>query len=102
MQPRKDVFARDYIAETVAAYARAVSVAESSADSDEIRWAHDVLQEFFRVTGSDPVLDKARRDFDALPKPVASGASRGPAIIRHSSFPTGDHRNCYRPLRLKR
>lgn len=72
MQPRKDVFARDYIAETVAAYARAVSVVGSSADSDEIRWAHDVLQEFFRVTGSDPVLDKARREFDALPQPVAT------------------------------
>src|SRR5665254_14358 len=36
-------------------------------DASEIQWAHDVLAEYFRViTVADPVVDRARRAFEAV------------------------------------
>lgn len=71
MMPRRDVFARDYIEETVEFYAHAVDqcvVAPGTMDQSEIEWARDVLAEYFRVaTGAHPIVDAARARFAALP-----------------------------------
>lgn len=70
MMPRRDIFARDYITETVEFYSRAVQQCQSSPgtmDSSEMDWAHNVLEEYFRVsTGSHPTVDAARTRFGLL------------------------------------
>lgn len=58
MRPRRDVFAFDYIDETVNAYVR--TVAESGVDTDLVVWAKDVLDEYFGVVGADDAIDQAR------------------------------------------
>ena len=66
MRPRRDIFALDYIEETVAAYQ---DLLDREADSDchsEIKWAHDVLQEYFSVVASHPVIDRAKAVFTKL------------------------------------
>ncbi|MBH0009722.1 nitroreductase family protein [Salinibacterium sp. SWN1162] len=70
MMPRRDVFARDYITETVEFYelaAHQCSTDPASLETSEVEWAHNVLAEYFRVsTGIDPVVDAARARFSAL------------------------------------
>lgn len=65
MQPRKDIFALDFIVETVRAY-QALSTPlseDSSVDFGEIKWAYDVLSEYFDVVKSHRVVDKAKEIF---------------------------------------
>lgn len=73
MRPRRDVFARDYIVETIEFYEEAVrqcSMAPGTMDQSEMDWAHDVLTEYFRVaTGDDPSVAEARRRFQAAEYP---------------------------------
>lgn len=68
MRPRRDVFARDYIDETIEFYVSAANqckIAPGTMETAEMDWAHDVLEEYFRVsaTGKDPVVDRARETF---------------------------------------
>lgn len=71
MLPRRDVFAGDYITETIEFYQRAAeqfAARPSSIDRDEIQWAHDVLVAYFEAC-IEPHLavDAARQRFKALP-----------------------------------
>ncbi|MDY0909003.1 nitroreductase family protein [Microbacterium sp. CFBP9034] len=69
MRPRRDVFARDYITETIEFYEDAVAqyrTAPSTMEQSEMDWAHDVLTEYFRVAvGEDATIAAARARFDA-------------------------------------
>jgi nitroreductase len=47
MKPRRETFALDYIDETVACYLMAVN--EGSISDQELKWARDVIREYFRV-----------------------------------------------------
>ena len=80
MRPRRDVFALGYIDETVHAYERCHATSGcSDGGLAELRWAHDVLVEFFTVTISNPQLDAAQARFGALPSietPEGACASR--------------------------
>ncbi|WP_372595369.1 nitroreductase family protein, partial [Actinotalea sp.] len=77
MRPRREVFAKDYILETVEFYALAVDRGpnDPAMDPSEIQWASDVLAEYFRViTAPDPVVDRAREVFSSVqhsPEPAA-------------------------------
>ncbi|HEX5744392.1 MAG TPA: nitroreductase family protein [Candidatus Saccharimonadales bacterium] len=79
MRPRRPVFARDYIGETVEFYERAVNQYCGGQDSDdgsvddgvidqyELDWAHNVLQQYFDAVkkGGDKGVDRARKQFEA-------------------------------------
>ncbi len=70
-RPRRDVFALDYIGETVDAYQQAVSE-DACTDVIGVAWAHDVLTEYFSITSSDnEVLSGLRERFMKLAKPAA-------------------------------
>lgn len=74
MRPRRDTFAKDYILETVEFYEKAVGGAQGASEVErgELTWAHDVLTNYFAaITVPDPVVDRARAVFDALP-PVSA------------------------------
>ncbi len=69
MRPRRDVFARDYIEETIEFYEDAVAQCEIAPDTmerSEMEWARDVLTAYFdAAVGEDPVIQRARERFHA-------------------------------------
>ncbi len=77
MQPRRAVFARDYIEETVEFYEHALQrpATVSNIDAGEMQWAFDVLSDYFSiVTDDDPGVARARTRFAALPPYAAPAA----------------------------
>jgi nitroreductase len=75
MRPRRPVFAKDYLGETIDFYERAVQLASASPDAGidlaELHWAENVLAHYFEiVTAADPVVDAARVRFAALNPPT--------------------------------
>lgn len=70
-RPQRDVFAVDYIEDTIDSYVATVEAAESGlTDREEIEWCRDVLHSYFSQVGSHPRIDAARRRFEAAPDPV--------------------------------
>lgn len=66
MPERRAVFGLDYIEEVAQAYSDAIA---GEGDPDELRWAHDVLAEYFEVVQPDPIVRRARQIFDLAAKP---------------------------------
>ncbi len=89
MRPRRDVFALDYITETIEFYENAHAqhrAGESQMDGPEIRWAHDVLSAYFAAcTGSAPALDDARARFSALSPIEHDGTPLAPFTRKEST-----------------
>ena len=64
MRPRRDVFAADYIGETVEAFAaRAARAPDAGDDLREMRWAGEVLGSYFSAVGTEARVDRARASF---------------------------------------
>lgn len=67
MQPRRAVFAKDYIDETLDFYDQAAqqcSTSPGTMELSEMDWAHNVLAEYFAaITTPDAVVDSARARF---------------------------------------
>ncbi len=82
MRPRRDVFARDYIYETVEYYERAVLQYKSSPDSIdelELTWANDVLRKYFSlIKADDNAVNAAKLKFESLKDYYSSRASNFP------------------------
>jgi nitroreductase len=75
-QPRRAVFALDYIEETVQGYIAALQEADHSerVADEELQWAKDVLDRYFELAGTHPLVDRLREayrrqpaDFEAPP-----------------------------------
>ncbi|HBL14132.1 MAG TPA: nitroreductase, partial [Cyanobacteria bacterium UBA11162] len=50
MKPRRDIFALDYIEETVKCYEKSVlEKGKDISESTELQWAHDVLEQYFNI-----------------------------------------------------
>ena len=70
MRPRRPVFGERFIGETVHAFNRAMGTDGFSAD--ELRWAGDVLQEYFATVSDTPAIAEARRAFGGVAEPEIS------------------------------
>ncbi len=67
MRPLRPVFAKSYIVETVELFAERFKQHQGLDCYDELlNWANSVLAEYFRVTGSDSEIDKARQAYEKL------------------------------------
>lgn len=67
MKPRREVFATEYISETVDSYRNTLLANEKNAVvEDELQWAYDVIQEYFTIVGSHPDVDRAKEKFLSL------------------------------------
>jgi len=64
MQPRRDVFAENFIGETVKIYQRAIKL--DSINLEEKKWVTDVLEEYFNVVKDTKTIAKARRAFNQV------------------------------------
>lgn len=58
MQPRRDIFGEEYINETVDCFSRAIRTPSFS--PEELKWARDVLDLYFGVVESTPVIVRAK------------------------------------------
>ncbi|HEY3736251.1 MAG TPA: nitroreductase family protein [Jatrophihabitans sp.] len=67
MRPRRPVFAKDYIGETLDFYVNAIDLAQRSEhgiDHDELVWAQNVLTHYFEINdATDPVIAAALERF---------------------------------------
>jgi len=61
MQPRSSVFAEGYILETVLAYRRLSD--SNRGDPNTLRWAHDVLADYFAAVDETPVTVSVKKTF---------------------------------------
>lgn len=64
MEPRRPVFALGYIGDTVECYRQCLSSEEIS--NDELKWAYDVLTQYFNVVQTDSVITQTKKIFDQL------------------------------------
>lgn len=63
-RPQRQVFAVDYIEETVESYEVAMG-AQPGDDLEELAWSRDVLRSYFARVGPHPRIDAARERFEA-------------------------------------
>ncbi len=88
MRPRRPVFAKDYLDETLDFYRRALDAAATRGagagiEPEELTWAHDVLAGYFEVVDhTDPLVAAAHTRFKAAPLPagmerLVDGRARG-------------------------
>jgi nitroreductase len=78
MQPRRDIFAEQFIGETLKIYQRAIEL--GNLDLDENKWVMDVLTEYFKVVKDTKTITKARYIFDQI-------AERDKQIERFIPYP---------------
>jgi nitroreductase len=69
MKPRHDVFAVDYITETLDCYEQEIQSCKDIEEPilNELAWAHDVQKEYFNTVAPHSIIDKARDRFEKLP-----------------------------------
>lgn len=84
MQPRRPVFALDYLGETIEYYEKAVTNRDddrTGIDTEELTWAHNVLSDYFAlVDGANPVVALALARFEA------THAAFQPDVLAHKPF----------------
>ena len=75
MRPRREVFALSFIEETVTCFmtAEKKSAAGEGIVDEEMKWARDVLTEYFAVTGTHSLIDRLRSEFADVPKAPDDG-----------------------------
>lgn len=70
MQPRRDIFAKDYIGETIEFYERAIAQYredKKSCDTAELEWASSVLSRYFELSATgDERVDEIRDRFTKI------------------------------------
>lgn len=63
MQPRRNIFAEQVIFETVKIYDRAIK--QGNLDSEEKKWATDVLEKYFDTVHSTNIISEAKKKFES-------------------------------------
>lgn len=76
MKERKEIFAKDYILETVENFISCLSNA-TEIQKESLDWANDVLKSYFSVVGKDEKIDRARDLFFST-KPYKSAGNQIP------------------------
>lgn len=72
MRPRRPVFGKAFIGETVDTYALAIQ--QQALSSDEQQWCTHVLQQYFDVVAEDVVVDQAKAKFNDIAIPQCTQA----------------------------
>ncbi len=85
MPNRRQVFALDFITETVAQYQRLV--APGAADKEELWWSRDVLVNYFAVVDDVPVVSAARKRFESFAPLAHATVSTAPKVPRPRGTP---------------
>lgn len=75
MRPRRPVFAKFYIGETVEAYMGLHANPQKTGEDpqDSLHWSYDVLRAYFSVVAPDDIVDRYRSRFESVPPPDGYG-----------------------------
>ena len=87
MRPRREIFAKDYIEETVDTFEALWNGAESRSDQ-QLKWSRDVLHEYFRaISVEDDIVDLHRRRFQVITNGTAltNGNANSPLSVPYES-----------------
>jgi nitroreductase len=66
MKPRRDVFAEGFIVDTVLNYQSFIVSRSDSISMDQVKWAKEVLEEYFNIVKSTPITSKAKKIFESV------------------------------------
>jgi len=92
MRPRRQIFAVEYIEETVRCYQQhVVAKGMDITDSSQLQWTHDVLRLYFDIVGSHPTVDRAKRRFLGIKPILRDEGSRVPYTRDLSQAPPVDY-----------
>ncbi len=83
MQPRREIFALDYIGRTVDMYMRRVQQYnddEDKLDRSELEWAHDVLSNYFKAIKPNALTERLRAKFESADFTVSSSEEKSPYL----------------------
>ncbi len=64
MRPRKPVFATNYITETTSSYIGVMQSDSAVADSKQVKWFTDVLDQYFSIVESHPIVDREKKRYE--------------------------------------
>ena len=96
MKARRKVFALGYISETVDAYQRFLE--SPVADFEEVRWADDVLDRYFKVVAPHPEIQRQRHRFELMREERAKVAGAPAVPFAYQELP--DHGISHAQLRV--
>ncbi|MDC6366493.1 MULTISPECIES: nitroreductase family protein [Flavobacteriaceae] len=80
MKPRRDVFALDFIGETVSHFL-VLSKLDQLSNEPQIQWSYEVLKEYFEVTSNHPVIEEQRKLFSRPSNTFLESASGQESLI---------------------
>ncbi len=63
MRPKKDVFAKDYIEETIDCF-QGVWFNHEDRSNPQLKWFYDVLNEYFTTAGKDKYVQTQKQRFE--------------------------------------
>ncbi|QTC40489.1 nitroreductase family protein [Bacillus sp. V3] len=66
MKPRRDVFAEGFIVDTVVNYQSFIISNSDNISINQVKWAKEVLEEYFNTVKSTPITSKAKKIFESL------------------------------------
>jgi len=102
MKPRREVFALDFIGETIDNFKNLYNTSDCTPHS-QLKWAKDVLKEYFNSTASHPIIDKERIRFNEI---VGSFQNYLPTSIPYhrieSNKPNISYEDFYRLTKYRR
>lgn len=91
MQPRRPVFALDYIQETLDLYENAVLATRvQKRANNEVIWAYDVLVSYFDVCSGSELSTPARLRFQAMPAPEPAPEKEALPHARKVPYPASE------------
>ena len=80
MRPRRDVFALDFIEETVSNFLILYKVPQFSSEP-QIQWSYEVLTEYFKVTSNHPVIEEQHKQFLSVTNDLLGSVSGSDSLI---------------------
>ncbi|WP_266202564.1 nitroreductase family protein [Pontibacter kalidii] len=66
MKPRRAVFAKDFISETVDSFGGVWQSNKNDSNNPQLKWFRDVLIEYFEISGEDKVVKQNHEKFKAI------------------------------------
>jgi nitroreductase len=85
MKPQRNIFATDYIEDTINHFIVFANGCADDFDDAQLKWAHDVLSQYFSIAGNHPVIDVARETFNKFSNTHANVGSFSGPYLRESS-----------------
>jgi nitroreductase len=86
-RPRRELFALDYIVYTVDLFTAEARARRPGTNEDHLRWARDVLDQYFDIAPSHPTVEQARARFGTVRALIPESTNGRFAPFRRGAMP---------------